>query len=291
MTRRHATIILSLCAVSAALAAQEYFNRHWSGGPLSYDSMLLAQLIGVAVWLVLAPTVVVPLARRFPLSAGAARIHLGVHGVAATGVSVLHLSIVSLLFASYYYGWSPAATYDIMRDRMHSVYAWSLLAYVAIVGAVHLRARTHSPSERIVPGTGAGAAPAAAEPAQPEHGQRLEAADPRYPEYARRILVRNDGRVAVVPVEQVDWLEADDNHVIVHVAGEHHTVRIPLTRLANRLDPGTFVRIHRSTVVNIDRVLEVQPWFQGELVVILKDQTRLAIGRSYRDAFLAALER
>jgi two-component system LytT family response regulator len=63
-----------------------------------------------------------------------------------------------------------------------------------------------------------------------------------------------------------------------------------LSRLTERLDPRTFVRVHRSTVVNVDRVREVQPWFRSELVVILKDDTRLTIGRRYRDEFLRALE-
>ena len=60
--------------------------------------------------------------------------------------------------------------------------------------------------------------------------------------------------------------------------------------MAERLDPSRFVRVHRSAVVNVERVREVQPWFHGELVLLLDDATRLTIGRTYRDRFLSVLE-
>src|SRR5690242_13068109 len=108
--------------------------------------------------------------------------------------------------------------------------------------------------------------------------------------FARRIIVKHEGRLGVVPVDEVDWIEAADHYVIVHTRAAKHLVRMSLPRLAARLDPRAFVRVHRSTVVNVERVREVQPWFQGDLVLILEDETRLNIGRKYRDAFLRALE-
>jgi DNA-binding LytR/AlgR family response regulator len=254
---------------SILLAGQEYFYRHWGGGPNSYDDMLLAQLIGVVVWIVLAPVLVVPLARRFPLDERRRPSHLVIHAAAIALVPMVHIAIVAMLFASHYYGWSPAAMYDVARDRMHTVYAWGVLAYAAIVGGIHLKWRL-----TMVDGI-----------EQPTAGQALAPA-----KYSRRIVVKNDGRLGVVPVEQIDWLEASDNHVVVHTRAAKHLMRVPLSRLTERLDPRTFVRVHRSTVVNVDRVREVQPWFRSELVVILKDDTRLTIGRRYRDEFLRALE-
>jgi hypothetical protein len=268
MTKRVAIATAGAFGASLLLAGQEYFYRHWSGGPLSYDSMLLAQVIGVAVWLLLAPTVVIPFARRFPLDGK--RRNLAIQIVGALAVPMIHVAIVSMLFASYYYGWSPAAMYDVGRDRMHTVYAWGVVVYVAIVSGVHLQSRLATRQRLANPA-----------PDAPE----------ATPEYSRRIVVKNEGRMGVVPVEQIDWLEASDNHVVVHTPAAKHTMRVPLARLAERLDPRVFVRVHRSTVVNIDRVREVQPWFHSELVVILKDETRLTIGRSYREEFLRALER
>jgi hypothetical protein len=272
MTKPYAITGTAVLGASVLLAAQEYFNRHWGGGPLSYDTMLFAQLIGVGVWLLLFPTMLLPLARRFPLDDRRRRVHIAVHGLAAVVVPARHLVLVSMLFASYYYGWSPRAMYDVGRDRMHTVYTWGMLTYVAIVWGIHLRSR-FAPDR---------ATALAGEPVPPAPGGQ--------PEFSKRIVVKNEGRMGVVPVEQIDWLEASDNHVVVHTHAANHVMRVPLSRLTARLDPRTFVRVHRSTVVNVDRVREVQPWFRSELVVILKDDTRLTIGRSYREQFLRALE-
>jgi len=253
--------------IATALAAHEYFGRHWGGGPLSFDSMLLAQLIGAAVWVVLVPLALLPIARRWARSPVTRRGVIA-HGAAAFALPVLHCAIVAVLFGSYYYGWSPLAYYDVFRDRMHTGYLWGVVIYAGLVVALARRPASE-----------------AAGPAPFECGN--QAADG----FARRLLVRNDGRVDVVAVEQVDWLEADDNHVVLHAGRATHRIRAPLTQLAARLDPHRFARVHRSTVVNLERVKEVQPWFQGELVVILQDATKLTIGRTYRESFLEALER
>lgn len=249
----------------AALSAQEYSARHWGGGPISFDTMLFAQGIGAVVWLALTPTVIGPLARRYPLQCERLGLVAALHTGAALLVAALHTLVVAALFASYYYGYSPAATWDVFRDRVHTGYGMSVLIYLLIVGVMSVRRRTT-------------AAPEA----------ELERASSE--RQVRRILVRADGRTTILPVEQVDWIEAADNNVIVHASATSHTVRGPLSAIAARLSPERFARVHRSCVVNLESVREVQPWFHGELVVILKDQTRLSISRTYREAFLAALE-
>lgn len=115
-----------------------------------------------------------------------------------------------------------------------------------------------------------------------ETGQPLSAA----PEFARRLVVGERESRRVVRVEDVDYLEADGNYVRVHTDGEEHLVRSTLTGLLDRLDPGVFVRIHRSTVVNLDRVREIKPWFAGRYVTVLRDGERLRVSRTYRDALL-----
>jgi two-component system LytT family response regulator len=107
--------------------------------------------------------------------------------------------------------------------------------------------------------------------------------------YLKRFVVRDEGRLYVVAAERVDWIEADDNDVLLHVGREVHRLRGTLAALATRLDPARFARIHRSSIVNVERVREVQPWFKGESVLFLIDGTRLTIGRTYREAFLQAL--
>ncbi|HEX8244931.1 MAG TPA: LytTR family DNA-binding domain-containing protein [Longimicrobium sp.] len=112
---------------------------------------------------------------------------------------------------------------------------------------------------------------------------------PAGPAYLERLLVRHDGRVLVVPVSRVEWFEAADDSVRVHASSEVYTIRGPLGELADRLDPALFARIHRSTIVRLDRVREIQPWFKGESVAVLENGPTLRVGGSYRDEFLRRL--
>ncbi len=106
----------------------------------------------------------------------------------------------------------------------------------------------------------------------------------------QRLPIRKDGRIFLVKPEDIDWLEADGNHVRVHVGKESHLIRETLSKLEARLPDRTFMRIHRSTLVNIARIREIQPWFQGDYVLLLTDGTRLTSGRSYRDRVRSLFE-
>ena len=99
---------------------------------------------------------------------------------------------------------------------------------------------------------------------------------------AERLLVRDGGRVTFVRVASIDWLEAAGNYVKLHAGGAEHLVRETLTALEARLDPERFARIHRSLIVNLDRVAEVLPG-RNDGVVVLAGGTRLPLSRSYRD--------
>lgn len=98
-----------------------------------------------------------------------------------------------------------------------------------------------------------------------------------------RIAVREAGRVLFVKTDKIDWVEAADNYVCLHCAGDVHTLRDTMTSLEARLDPARFVRIHRSSIVNIDRVKELQPWFRGDYRVILQDGQTLILSRNFRE--------
>lgn len=101
--------------------------------------------------------------------------------------------------------------------------------------------------------------------------------------YASRILVKQDGRMFFVKTTEIDWIEADRNYVRLHVGKTAHTIRERISHLEETLDPRVFARIHRSTIVNLNRVREMQQWFSGDYVVILEDGTRLRLSRHYRD--------
>lgn len=101
--------------------------------------------------------------------------------------------------------------------------------------------------------------------------------------YASRILVKQDGRMFFVKTTDIDWIEADRNYVRLHVGKVAHSIRDRISHLEETLDPRLFARIHRSTIVNLNRVREMQQWFSGDYVVILEDGSRLRLSRHYRD--------
>ena len=100
---------------------------------------------------------------------------------------------------------------------------------------------------------------------------------------ADRLMIKSSGRVYFVKVSEIDYVEAAGNYVRLHVGKDAHLLRETMNGVETRLDSGQFLRIHRSTIVNLDRVKEMQPWFSGEYVVIMKDGTQLKLSRGYRD--------
>jgi two-component system LytT family response regulator len=106
-----------------------------------------------------------------------------------------------------------------------------------------------------------------------------------------RIAVKADGRVLFIRVNEIDWIEADDDLVRIHAGKAIHAHRSTLTHLEERLPASKFLRVHRSTLVNVDRIREIQPWFQGDWVLILNDGTRLHSGKSYRSKVREYIER
>jgi two-component system LytT family response regulator len=107
--------------------------------------------------------------------------------------------------------------------------------------------------------------------------------------YASRILVREGERLEFVAVSQVSWLEAAGNYVRVHAGPRTASARITLSALLERLDPGTFARIHRSVVVNLTQVRAIHPWYGGDYTAVLADGQELRVSRTYREGLLRTL--
>jgi len=104
--------------------------------------------------------------------------------------------------------------------------------------------------------------------------------------YLERLSIKSagksGGRITFLDVDEIDWIGAADNYVQVHTGRESHLLHATMNSLENRLDPNKFLRIHRSTIVNVERIKELHPMFHGEYQVILKDGTQLTSGRGYR---------
>lgn len=103
------------------------------------------------------------------------------------------------------------------------------------------------------------------------------------PRYLTRLMVKTTGRVIFVRADEIDWIEAYDNYVRLHTGGKAHLLRQTMNELEANLNPEQFVRIHRSTIVNLDRIKELHPQFNGEHLVILHGGTELKLSRNRKD--------
>jgi len=105
----------------------------------------------------------------------------------------------------------------------------------------------------------------------------------------QRLIIKSSGSIRFVRVEEIDWIESAGNYVSLHVGGKSHLLRETMRRLESRLDPRRFVRIHRVAIVNVERIVELQPLPSGDYRVILEDGKELALSRAHVGKLLRAL--
>jgi two-component system LytT family response regulator len=99
--------------------------------------------------------------------------------------------------------------------------------------------------------------------------------------YLSRLMVKNKGRVIFLQVRDIDWIKALSNYVELHVGNQTYLLRDTVSSLEARLDPASFARVHRSVIVNRDRIRELQPWSHNDYLLIMKDGTEIRVSRRY----------
>lgn len=104
--------------------------------------------------------------------------------------------------------------------------------------------------------------------------------------YLERIIVSHKDRLIVVLIRDIDWIETYGNYLKIHTAGKTYLLRETMNKLAEKINAKKFIRIHRSTLVNLDRIRELQPMFGGQYAVVLRDGTELTLSRNYRKPVL-----
>jgi two-component system LytT family response regulator len=119
-------------------------------------------------------------------------------------------------------------------------------------------------------------------------GALLESVN-RQPKYLERLIIRAEGRIMFLRTEEIDWIEADDKYVQLHTGKTARMVRQTLNAMETQLDPKRFMRIHRSAVVNVERIKELHPLFKGEHAVVMEDGTRLTLSRKYKEKLFGLL--
>jgi len=103
------------------------------------------------------------------------------------------------------------------------------------------------------------------------------------PVHLERLVIKMNGHVFFVKADEIDWLEAEGNYVRLHTGKESYLLRDTISALEAQLDPKKFIRVHRSAIVNVDRITELQPWFHGEYRIILGEGVQLTLSRTYRE--------
>lgn len=120
--------------------------------------------------------------------------------------------------------------------------------------------------------------------------QESESVRQQHPKYLERLAVKSSGRIFFLHTEEIHWIEAADNYVRLHIGKDSHMIQGTMSRLESRLDPEMFLRIHRSTIVNIKYIKELHPLFHGEYAVHLFSGKELTSGRTYRENIQRLLE-
>ena len=105
-----------------------------------------------------------------------------------------------------------------------------------------------------------------------------------------RLVIRAKGRIVFLNLSEIDWIEASANYVRLNVGKESHLYRETIGRISERLNPNQFVRVHRSTIVNVRKIKELIPVNSGEYIVVLKNGKELSCSRSYRSALESMIE-
>ena len=106
----------------------------------------------------------------------------------------------------------------------------------------------------------------------------------------RRFAVRSRGRIYFVRAEEIDWIEAAGHYLTLHVGRDEHMIRDTISNMTSRLDPDRFARVHRSIIVNVDRIKELLPSFHGEYSIVLRDGTRLQSSRNHSERLQALIK-
>ena len=276
--RVHAALFVAgtWSVVAAINGVQNILRAELYGWPVSISWALTQNLIYLIIWALATPLIIAS-ARRFAIRRPRVLEHGALHLVFGSCFVVL-LNFLGISFEALTTSGFRAS--PVVLATMQSVahlYHAALMVYLIIVAVGHLS------WTRLLPAT------AGSQETNDERDASSANGDDRGDRPLEQIAVRRHRVTQLLPVAQVDWIEASGDHVILHAGRERHKVRERLTALHQRLDPNRFVRIHRSAVVNVSRVTNVQPYHYGDLTLLLTTGRQLRVSRTRRRALEAAL--
>ena len=236
-----------------------------AGVSLSWDGEVL-RILGAATLGALATPAVAFLMRRFPIEGEVVRRHLAVHGASAVAIA-LGLIAMSCVLAPLLNVGDTRPFLTALPD--HLAANWALIAFsvAGLTTFLHVLRAPHV-GERLA------------------HRELVDA--PAKP-FVAQVQIKSRGRVCFVDLDTVDWIEAQGNYVALHCGATTHLLRETLSSLEAQLDPTAFVRVHRSRLVSVAKVIAVRPLANGDGSIRLGDGTDVRMSRGYREAVHAAL--
>ncbi|WP_374673765.1 LytTR family DNA-binding domain-containing protein [Ideonella sp.] len=244
-------------------------------------------------WLALVP-LILALLRRWPLHIGVLRAHLPRHLLASLGVSVLHVlgmvvtrQLVYRAFGGRYdFGhWPTELAYEALKDvRSYAMIVGIMLGYRLLLWRWQGEASVlQAPDDAAPPATVAASVATAAPPAPPPSPVDAEPAD--------RFLVRKLGKEFLLPVAEIEWVQACGNYVNLHRRQHDYPLRATLAAMERRLGPQGFVRVHRSFLVNLACVAVIEPTEAGDARLRMADGASVPCSRTYLEPLRARLSR
>ena len=250
-----------------AHAHVEMANEAARGIRMAYSTVLAIQVSSHLVVAALLPAIYW-LHRRWPIPDH--RRNLLIHVAAVVPFSIAHtLGMAALRFLWFGGIVGEPHSFPLTLDRLVYEFAKDIIAYALLsAGAVvlcHYLAR----------------------PAPTVAAEAIVAPEPPAGPLPERFAVCRKGREIMVEVADIDWIEASGNYAVLHVGDETFEIRSSLTRLEGELDPKRFVRVHKSHLVNIARVVEVTPWVNGDWRIRLQGGAEVNLSRRYRQRFEA----
>ncbi len=253
----HASIVVLLNATSVVMEYQRRGEALPIWQPFVWEASSQLMILALLPLIILAD-------RRWPIRMGVLRRHLLIHIGCSVVFSLAHVSgMVALRHAAYAFSNDK---YDFGRWAVEMVYEYrkDFFAYVSILVTINVY--------RYIVSQLRGEATVIAE------GE--DAPAPTYPE---RLLVKKLGKEFIVKVQDIDWIEAAGNYMNLHIDNRIYPLRETMAGLEKLLDAKQFARIHRSQMVNLDRVREIQALESGDYKVTLHSGQELSLSRRYRD--------
>ncbi len=247
-----ATVLMDVRKLDLDFADWEPAVWEWSSG------LMMLALVPALVWFT----------RRFPLHWDTWRRLLGIHLLGSVVFSIIHVvgmvALRKLVYSSQGFGydfgdWPAELLYEYLKDIR------SYASMVAII-EVYRFVRRRQQGEAALLG-------------RPDEGEPVDPVD-----RPDRFLVRKLGRDFLIAAEDIEWLQAAGNYVNLRVRGHDYPLRSTLAGIEGRLDPGRFVRVHRSYIVNLDRLASIEPLDSGDARLHLHDGGVLPCSRTHRES-------